>query len=295
MTISKLVMVLAAAVMVGCDSPKDIVHGLDELEANEILVVLASKNISGDKLKEEGRVVTYAITVRGSDVANAMRYLVANQLPRRRPTGLAQVYPAGGGGLIPTKSEEKAKYLMALQGEIEHKLARIPGVVQAHVNVVMPDKDIIRDLSRAGPPATAAVTVVFNPQDERESPPVSVEEVRRLVAASVEDLKPEHVEVVMKKNQPARLADNAAMGGNDMALDGQTVLGIRVADGDGAGRLKAVLGMFGFVALLLFGAAAGGIAQMMRLRKKLTKAEADLSAVRKAGRSTQTGIQQAAG
>jgi type III secretion system YscJ/HrcJ family lipoprotein len=287
---------VAVLVMAACDAPKPIVSRLDEFEANEIMVVLESKGISGQKTVEEGRVVAYTVSVPGSEFAEAMRYLVANQLPRRRATGLAEVYPAGGGGLIPTKSEEKAKFLMAIQGEIERKLSRFPGVVAAHVSVVMPDKDIIRDLSRAGPPSTASVTIVFNPQDERDTPPVTESEVKRLVAASVEDLKVEHVEVVMKKNQPARLASSAAAGdSSDIALTAQSVMGIRVADGAGASKVKGLLGLFGLVSLVALGVAVGGIVRSLQLRKQLSKAEADLSSVRKAGRSTQTGMQQPPG
>ena len=145
----------AVALASGCGPNHDIVSGLDQLEANEILVVLRAKGIDGEKVKEEGRVVTFAVLVKDVDVDDALRLLVANKLPRTRSQGLKEVYPPGGGGLIPTKSEEKAKFLMAMQGEIERKLKAMPGIVQAHVSVVQPDKDIVRDLDTPPPPATA--------------------------------------------------------------------------------------------------------------------------------------------
>jgi type III secretion protein J len=289
-----LVVVLAFATS-ACDAPKDVVHGLDEFEANEILVVLEAKGIYGEKTKEEGRVVAYTVLVPTSDVRDAMRVLVANRLPKRRPQGLAEVYPAGGGGLIPTKSEEKAKFLMALQGEIERKLQRLPGIQSAHVSVVQPDKDIVRDLDTPPPAATASVAIVYNSFDDRDTSLISQDEVQKLVAASVEELKPQSVAVVMKPNKPAKLvdvfADAGSVGG---AITATAVLGIKVADGDAATRVKVLLAIFLAVAILGLSVGGGAIARSLALQKKLQKAESELASVRKAGRATQTGMQPAA-
>ncbi len=290
----RVVTVLAAAVAVflaGCDGPKEIVHGLDEFEANEILVVLEAKQIGGDKIKEEGRVVAYTVVVPESDARDAMRFLVANRLPRRRPMGLAEVYPQGGGGLIPTRSEEKAKFLMALQGELERKLQRLPGITSAHVSVVMPDKDIVRDLDTAPPLPTASVAIVFNAYDERGTSLISQDDVQKLVAAAVEDLKPQNVAVVMKRNEPGKLVDNFAEGASaGTPITTTSVMGIKVADDKAATKVKGLIGMFLLVGVLGLGVGAGGIVRALSLKKKLSKAEAELTSVRKAGRSTQTGI-----
>lgn len=289
-----LLAVALATLVTGCDGPKEIVHGLDEFEANEILVVLEAKQIGGDKVKEEGRVVAWTVVVPDSDARDAMRFLVANRLPRRRPMGLAEVYPAGGGGLIPTRSEEKAKFLMALQGEIERKLQRLPGIASAHVSVVMPDKDIVRDLDTAPPLPTASVAIVFNAFDDRGTSLISQDDVQKLVAASVEDLKPQNVAVVMKKNEPGKLVDNFAEGTSVGApVTTTSVMGIKVADDRAAGKVRALIGVFMLVGVLGLGVGAGGIVRSLSLKKKLAKAEAELMSVRKAGRATQTGIQPA--
>lgn len=292
--VTPLIVAVVAAVS-GCDAPKEIVHGLDEFEANEILVVLEAKGMSGDKLKEEGRVVAYTVVVPESESRDAMRILIANKLPRRRPQGLFETY-AGGGGLIPTKSEEKAKFLMAIQGEIERKLQRLPGIASANVTVVMPDKDIVRDLDTPPPPPTASVAIVFNAFDDRGTSLISQDDVQKLVAGSVEDLKPQNVTVVMKKNEPAKLVDVFAEGGTVGApVTSTTVMGIKVADDRAAGKVKMLFGIFLIVSVITLGVGAGGIARSLALKKKLSKAEAELASVRKAGRATQTGMQPAAG
>ncbi|OGQ26819.1 MAG: hypothetical protein A2138_14425 [Deltaproteobacteria bacterium RBG_16_71_12] len=282
----------AVALASGCGPNHDIVSGLDQLEANEILVVLRAKGIDGEKVKEEGRVVTFAVLVKDVDVDDALRLLVANKLPRTRSQGLKEVYPPGGGGLIPTKSEEKAKFLMAMQGEIERKLKAMPGIVQAHVSVVQPDKDIVRDLDTPPPPATASVAVVFNAIDERGSATVKEDEVRSLVAASIEDLRPANVTVVMKKNAPGNLIDDVVSSSAvEQAPAAATAFGLKLADKGSWQRLQ--LFAVGFLAVTVLGIAfgMGGLVRSMGLKKRVAKAEAELASVRKAGRATQTGLQ----
>ena len=157
-----LLLALMVGLLSACEGEIDVVHKLTEYEANEILVVLESQGITGMKRAEEGRIITYAIHVSESDRPAALSILVANQLPKPRSNGLQEVYPPGTSGLIPTRSEEKAKFLMAIQGEVERKLKNIPGVRMAHVSVVMPDKEIIRDIDEKAPEATASVALVYN-------------------------------------------------------------------------------------------------------------------------------------
>lgn len=284
-----LACLLAAA---GCGGEQNIVGGLDEFEANEILVVLRAKGIDGEKHKEEGRVVTFSVTVKAVDADDALRLLVANRLPRARSQGLKEVYPPGGGGLIPTRSEEKAKFLMAIQGEIERKLKSMPGIVQAHVSVVQPDKDIVRDLDTPPPPATASVAIVYNAIDERGSAAVKEDEVRAMVASSVEDLRPQNVTVVMKKNAPSALVEEIVSStAVEQAPAAATAFGLKLADKGSWQRLQ--LFAVGFLAVTVLGIAfgMGGLVRSMGLKKRVAKAEAELASVRKAGRATQTGLQ----
>ena len=293
--VSTIALCAVLSVTAACEGVRELMQGLDEFEANEIMVVLEAKGIAADKVKLEGRVVTYAIVVADSDAKNALRILVANKLPKRRPMGLAEVYPAGSGGLIPTRSEEKAKFLMALQGEVERKLQRLPGIQSAHVTIVQPDKDIVRDLDTAPPPATASVAIVFNAYDDRGTSLISQDDVQRLVAASVEDLKPQNVAVVMKKNEPAKLVDIGFDGGTVGApVTSSTVFGVKVADDESASRLKVRFSIFLFLSVLGLIVGGGGIARSLTLQQKLQRAEAELASVRKATRNTQTGVVPAA-
>ena len=288
--------VVAVVSSTACGGSKVVVHGLDEFEANEIMVVLEARGISAEKLTEEGRVVSYAVGVSDVDAKDAMRLLVANHLPRERSETLDKVYPAGGGGLIPTKSEEKAKFMMALQGEIEHKLKTLPGIVSAHVTVVQPEKDIVRDLDTPPPLSTASVATVYNSIDpERPVASVTDDQIRALVAASVEDLKPSNVTVVQKQNKPTPLVDQFADSGQTVeGVAAATAYGMRFADKRSVKLATAYI--FGLAALSIVGIAiaAGGIVRTATLRRRSQKMEAELTSMRKASRSTQTGLQQQA-
>jgi len=282
------------AVAAACGGNVSIVHGLDEAEANEILVTLDARQISGTKIKEEGRVVTWAVEVPNSSQREAMRLLVGNKLPKHRVQGLKEVYPAGGGGLIPTKSEEKAKYLMALQGEVERSLMSLPGIMQAHVSVVQPDKDIVRDLDTPPPPSTASVAIVYNAIDERGTAAVREDEVKNLVAASVEELKPANVTVVMKRNVPGTLISGGPEAGTgDAPIVASRQFGINLADTASVRKLQIYAGTAGIIAVVCLMVGIGGIVRSMNLKRRVGKAEADLTSFRKAAkRETQTGLQQ---
>lgn len=277
-----LLVVVAIALLSACDSPINIVHSMSELEANEVMVVLEEQGISGTKVMEEGRIVTWAVAVPSSRSKDALRVLVANKLPKPRSQGLAEVYPPGSGGMIPTKSEEKARFLLAMQGEIERILKSIPGIQDASVSVVVPEKNVIRDVDTPPPPATASVALVYNP-DEDNKKPVEEERIQKLVAAGVEGLKPQNVQVVMKENKPSPIVSPVSGGKNAAPISGEKVLGIRVVKKDSI-KAKAVIG--GFAALALLGVVMGvvGVVRSAMLNGKLRKAEAEVQAMKKARR-----------
>jgi type III secretion protein J len=282
--VRNLLAVIAIATLIGCAGESNIVHDLTEVEANEILVVLEGEGIKSKKVAVAGRVVTYSVVVSGTDESDALRILVDNKLPKERSTGLEQVYPAGSGGLIPTKSEEKAKFLMALQGEIERKLKTLPGVVRAHVSAVMPDKDVIRDVDEKPPEATASVALVYNPVDEDGKAGVPKEDIQRLVAASLEDLKPENVTVIMAQNEPLKLVGRDDSGEVQPVVRGVNVFGLKLVDKKAAKKAKLTLGSLGVgagVGLLLF---VVTLIAYITQKRKLAQAQSKVDSLQRARR-----------
>lgn len=202
-------LIIGLTLSVGCSSQLELVSRLREAEANEILVVLNTKKITGQKLATTvNNKTTFSINVSSNKFNDAVKLLVINRLPRELSPGLEQVYPPGSAGLIPTKTEERARYAMAVQGEVENLIQILPGIVRARVALVMPDTAALRSLSAKPLAASASVAVVYTPLSNG-NPPIQASGLKSLVASAVEDLGPEDVTVVMTPNIPPRLINDS--------------------------------------------------------------------------------------
>jgi len=197
---------VAALLISSCGGQLDILSGLNENDANQVIVLLQSKDITASKISVPGRTVTYTIKVGSSDAQDALKLLVDNKLPKIKSAGLAEVYPVGGGGLIPSPGQEKAQMMMALQGEIENMLLVLPGIVQARAVIVLPDPSIIRERSTTAPQTTASIAVVYNPIDSKGTASVSTDDIKYLVASAVPELSPSAVTVLMASNVPVQFS-----------------------------------------------------------------------------------------
>jgi type III secretion system YscJ/HrcJ family lipoprotein len=172
-----------------------IVHGITEREANKIIEILADSDVQANKLRQDtGREITYSISVPAGEKLDAIRVLNRNELPERREMGYHEVFAESG--LIPTSTEEKAKKLAAIEGEIERQLKLIDGILDVQVQIVMPEESALRTTSEQEPDTTASVTIKYMP-GPGGSKPLSEPQVKSLVAAGVEKLMQDKVIVVM--------------------------------------------------------------------------------------------------
>jgi len=234
-----LTLVFVAAVTVAACST-NILHGVDESSANEATAALERAGIGAEKVPDEGAATaaagaTYTIRVAHADGTRAVDLLRALGLPHDRRRGFAETY--GQPSLIPTPSEERARYVDALAGEIERTLESADGVVSARVHLVLEESDPLAADAKPRNPARASVLLKARPV----SAPFRDADVQRLVSASVAGLEPAAVSVVMT---PA--ADPS--GGSAAPL---TALGpLRVTPGTRPLLLAALAGGLGLLALL---------------------------------------------
>src|SRR6516165_10572370 len=107
---------ISLSLMTGCESRKIIVNGLDEREANEILVFLANKNIDAIKVQSAtggggggagSKIVLWDISVESGQALDAMALLNQAGLPRRRSQNLLNIFT--GAGLVPSEMEQKIR------------------------------------------------------------------------------------------------------------------------------------------------------------------------------------------
>ncbi len=198
-----------AVLVAGCST--NILHGVDERSANEAIVALEHAGIGAEKLPDEtaagGGGAGFTIRIARGDGGRAVDLLRALGLPRPAPRGFAQTY--GQPSLIPTASEEHARYLDALAGELERTLENADGVVNARVHLVLAEPDPLAVDAKPRTPARAAVLL----KARQGHAPLSEDDVRRLVSGSVAGLDPAAVSVVMTAAaEPAEPLPLAALG-----------------------------------------------------------------------------------
>ena len=174
----------------GCTT--GVLHGLDEPAANEALAALERAGIGAEKVTEElGQGPGFALRVPRGDATRALDVLRVRGLPRERRHGFAEIY--GQPSLIPTASEERARYLEATAGEIERTLEIAEGVVSARVHLVLEEAD---PLSLEGKPRAGARAAVLVKAAVGRAP-LSEADIQKLVAGSVPGLTASAVAVVV--------------------------------------------------------------------------------------------------
>lgn len=186
---------------------QELQSGLTENEAQEIIVLLKEhgleavrspmpKEKGGGQASSEG---AWVVSVKGGDqnLVLAWRILQENGIPRQRVKGLSEVFATPG--MIPTASEEKARMLVGLSGEIAKTLKSVPNVVDARVHIVIPENSPLLDRAQWSP-TTASVLLKF----QGSQPPLKADEVKLLVAKGVEGLQPDNVGVVYHRIEPKR-------------------------------------------------------------------------------------------
>lgn len=189
---------IIAFAMTGCESKKTIVNGLDEREANEILVLLARENIPAYKLKEKegggggSKIPVWDIAVDATDANRAMAILSANGLPRRRGQNLIELFSSGG--LVPSDMQEKIRYQAGLADSIANTIRKIDGIVDADVQLSFPEEDALNPTATKGQITASVYVKHTGVLDDPNSHLIT--KIKRLVASSVAGLSFDNVTVI---------------------------------------------------------------------------------------------------
>lgn len=184
--------------LTACSSSRVIVNGLEEREANEILVLLADKGITANKVASTvavgagGGPQLYDISVPDNQSIEAMAILNANGLPRKRSQNLLELFQKSG--LVPSQMEEKIRYRAGLAEQIASTIRKMPGVVDADVQLSFPEEDPLNPGKKLGK-ITSSVYVKYagatdNPNLHLDS------KIKRLVSGSIDGLNYDDVTVV---------------------------------------------------------------------------------------------------
>ena len=228
-----------AAALAAASCTTNILHGIDERSANEATAALERTGIGAEKLPDEGAAAgsgaAYTIRVARADGTRAVDLLRALGLPHDRRRGFAETY--GQPSLIPTPSEERARYVDALAGEIERTLESADGVVSARVHLVLEENDPLAAEAKPRTAARAAVLLKARPG----TAPFADADIQKLVAGSVAGLEPAAVSVVV----------TAAADPNATASASLAALGpLRITPGTRPLLVGALVGGLALLALL---------------------------------------------
>lgn len=194
--------------LAGCASNQNIVSNIDERDANEIVVFLASKGIVAQKVVAPASstgaanpVDLFNISVADEQSTQAMSLLNRYGLPRRQGTNLLALF--AGGGLVSSDREETIRYQAGLAEELKNTIRKMDGVLDAEVQISFPPTETTP--IPGAPPQKATAAVYIKHQGIMEDPNSHMEvKIKRLMAGSVNGLSFEDVSVIADR---ARLAD----------------------------------------------------------------------------------------
>lgn len=191
---SRIVVLALIVFLVGCGKVP-LHHKLGEIEADKILVLLDKNGIDANKERQvEGQDVSWTVLVSQADTSKARRLLVENNLPQRPELGLAGVYKEKG--LIPTPDEQRARFLLALKGEIINALRKIPGIHEVGVVLNVPvEKELQFGDEEEVRPSASVVLRIADPRMLHEE--LTEAKIKRFVANAIPEMDPKDVIVII--------------------------------------------------------------------------------------------------
>lgn len=244
-----LMLGLLVPLLTSCSSERTIVNGLDEREANEIIVFLATKGIEANKMQSTGgtvgtRVVTYDIEVNSDKAIEAMSLLNQAGLPRRQSQNLLGVF--SNVGLVPSEMEQKVRYQAGLADQIANSIRKIDGVLDAEVLISFPQENPLNPGQTKGK-ITASVFVKHNGVLDNPNSHL-MSKIKRLVASSVTGLDYDNVTVIPVR---ARESELTPLGAPPPEIKNWTSVWSVVLAQDSVTRFRIIFFSFCVVILLL--------------------------------------------
>jgi len=184
-----------------------IINDVEEREANEIVVFLASKGIPAEKMPSPsaapgGQVTTplYSIAVPPGNAVEAMALLNQNGLPRKVGTNLLELFAKQG--LMSSDKEETIRYQAGLAQQIANTIRKIDGVIDADVQLSFPSAETTLPGATATAPQKVTAAVYVKHQGILDDPNSHlVTKIKRLVAGSVNGLDVNDVTVISDRSR----------------------------------------------------------------------------------------------
>lgn len=171
---------------------QELLKGLDQQQANEVIAVLQRNNIEAIKLDKgkEG----YSIGVAQPDFAASVDWLKTYSLPSRPRMEISDMFPTDS--LVSSPRAEKARLYSAIEQRLEQSLQTIEGILSARVHVSY-DVDSGEN-SRSTKPTHLSALAVY---DREIDPSQTLNDIKRFLKNSFSDIEYENISVVLSRRQ----------------------------------------------------------------------------------------------
>ncbi|MET3108416.1 type III secretion system YscJ/HrcJ family lipoprotein [Oxalobacteraceae bacterium GrIS 2.11] len=190
--VSRLVVLSFCALLAACD--QELLKGLDQRQANEVLAVLQQANIPAKKV-DGGAKLGYAIQVDPADFSKAVQLLKTNDLPSKSRVEIADMFPADS--LATSPRAEKARLYSGIEQRLEQSLLVLPSVVKARLHI---SYDVESSASRQqAAPSHLSVLVVYRSTDDESA---LINNIKRFLKNSLPSVNYADISVVLAKANP---------------------------------------------------------------------------------------------
>ena len=195
-------------ILAGCENSRVVVNGVEEREANEIVVFLASRGIDAQKVPAKSSPTgagdtgpsMWNIAVPEGMMTDAMAILNQNGLPRKKGTNLLELFAKQG--LMTSEKEETIRYQAGLEQQIANTIRKIDGVIDADVQLSFPvESTAVGPALQAAPQRVTAAVYVKHQGIVDDPNSHLVSKIKRLVAGSVNGLDINDVTVISDRSR----------------------------------------------------------------------------------------------
>jgi type III secretion protein J len=183
---------IGIASMVLCACRTDLLTQISESDANDVLDALYSAGIEASKAQAGDKMFT--VQVSESRMGDALRVMQERGLPRPRHADLGVLFKKEG--LISTPSEERVRFVYGVAQQLSATLTRIPGVLYASVQPVIPSNDPLADKIK---PSSASVLIKHDPNANVEALRPAIKD---LVMRGIEGLNHDNISLTLVAADP---------------------------------------------------------------------------------------------
>ncbi|MDB5991579.1 MAG: EscJ/YscJ/HrcJ family type secretion inner rane ring protein [Herbaspirillum sp.] len=176
--------------MLAACGQQDLLKGLNQQQANEVIAAMQRHNIATDKI-DRGK-PGFSVRVGAADFAAAVDILKVYDLPSRPRMEIAEMFPSDA--LVSSPRAEKARLYSAIEQRLEQSLQIMQGVVAARVHVSY-DIEAGEGTASLRPMHISALAVY----EQNPAPEVLIGQIKRFLKNSFPGIEYEHISVVLSQ------------------------------------------------------------------------------------------------